>query len=169
MDLPRSIWPLACNAPAPRMATPIASSHMRMRLQSPMLTMSDTAPMVQKWVFWPMAPKAKATAKASQRTGVVAILASMVRLESKVSNAVWRGIGNASGGKAFGTQAARIADTAGTAQLIGLIAGNRQAVINTERGTGADDLGLGQGNQRRVKLQLVAFDTGLGGEIGHFL
>lgn len=67
------------------------------------------------------------------------------------------GFYNARGGKAFGTQAAGIADTAGTALFIGLIAGNRQAVINTERGAGADDFRLGQGNQRCVNLQLVAF------------
>ena len=42
----------------------MASSHMRMRLLSPMLTQSDTAPMVQKLVLLPTAPKMKASAKA---------------------------------------------------------------------------------------------------------
>ena len=52
----------------PNMATPMARAHMRMRLQSPMLTMSATAPMVQKWVRWAMAPKTAAKKKAAQRT-----------------------------------------------------------------------------------------------------
>jgi hypothetical protein len=105
---------------------PMASSHIRMRLQSPMLTMSDTAPMVQKWVFWPMAPKTKATAKASQRTVLDATAVSM-------SGAVNGGVGDAGGGKAFGAQAAGIADPAGTALVVGLVAGNGQAVIDAER------------------------------------
>src|SRR5258708_18230843 len=42
----------------------MASSHMRMRFQSPMLTTSDTAPMVQKCVVLPTARKRKAHEKA---------------------------------------------------------------------------------------------------------
>ena len=42
----------------------MASSHMRMRLVSPMLTQSETAPMVQKLVLLPTAPKTKASANA---------------------------------------------------------------------------------------------------------
>src|SRR5213593_142715 len=42
----------------------MASSHMRMRARSPMFTQSDTAPMVQKWVLLPTAPKMKASTKA---------------------------------------------------------------------------------------------------------
>jgi hypothetical protein len=49
-------------------ATPIASSHMRMRLRSPMLTQSETAPMVQKLVLWPTAPKTNASRKAPPAT-----------------------------------------------------------------------------------------------------
>src|SRR5207302_9678290 len=49
-------------------ATAMASSHMRMRFQSPMLTTSDTAPMVQKCVLLPTAPKRKASAKAPHTT-----------------------------------------------------------------------------------------------------
>src|SRR5438445_12851161 len=41
---------------------------MRMRFQSPMLTTSDTAPMVQKCVLLPTAPKRKASAKAPHTT-----------------------------------------------------------------------------------------------------
>jgi hypothetical protein len=52
----------------PSIATPAASSHMRMRLQSPMLTMSATAPMVQKCVRCATAPKTTASAKLAQST-----------------------------------------------------------------------------------------------------
>lgn len=41
---------------------------MRMRAQEPMLTMSLTAPMVQKCVRWAMNPNTTATAKAAQST-----------------------------------------------------------------------------------------------------
>src|SRR5258705_3768355 len=44
----------------------MASSHIRMRFQSPMLTTSETAPMVQKCVLLPTAPKMKVMAKAPQ-------------------------------------------------------------------------------------------------------
>jgi hypothetical protein len=50
------------------MATPIASSHMRMRLASPMLTQSETAPMVQKSVLLATAPKMNARTKAPPLT-----------------------------------------------------------------------------------------------------
>ncbi|GIX25872.1 MAG: hypothetical protein KatS3mg122_3103 [Caldimonas sp.] len=52
----------------PMMATPMAMTHMRMRLQSPIVTMSDTAPMVQKWVRCAMAPKRAASTKAAHST-----------------------------------------------------------------------------------------------------
>ena len=60
--------PANASALAPRMATAIESSHMRMRPQSPMLTTSDTAPMVQKLVLLATAPKMKASANAPQAT-----------------------------------------------------------------------------------------------------
>jgi hypothetical protein len=63
-----STQPRPAIAPKPSMATPMASSHIRMRVQSPMLTMSATAPMVQKWVRWAMAPKTAASANAAHRT-----------------------------------------------------------------------------------------------------
>src|SRR5436190_6237355 len=50
------------------MATAIARSHMRMRDRSPMFTQSETAPMVQKWVLLPTAPKTKARRKAPPTT-----------------------------------------------------------------------------------------------------
>ncbi len=45
----------------------MASSHMRRRPVSPMLTQSDTAPMVQKWVLLPTAPKMNARRNAPPR------------------------------------------------------------------------------------------------------
>src|SRR5258706_3689431 len=68
MVLERSTSPASCRAPAPAVATAMASSHMRMRFQSPMLTTSDTAPMVQKRVLLPTAPKRKASANAPHTT-----------------------------------------------------------------------------------------------------
>src|SRR6266852_1336232 len=68
MVLERSTSPASCRALAPAVATAMASSHMRMRFQSPMLTTSDTAPMVQKCVLLPTAPKRKASAKAPHTT-----------------------------------------------------------------------------------------------------
>src|SRR5712691_1978996 len=68
MVLDRSTSPASCRALAPAVATAMASSHMRMRFQSPMLTTSDTAPMVQKCVLLPTAPKTKASANAPHTT-----------------------------------------------------------------------------------------------------
>ncbi len=45
-------------------ATAMASSHMRSRFLSPMFTQSETAPMVQKLVLLPTAPKMKARTNA---------------------------------------------------------------------------------------------------------
>src|SRR5205809_7698572 len=64
MDFDRSTTPPSCSAEAPSTATAMASIHMRMRERSPMFTQSDTAPMVQKWVLLPTAPKMKARMKA---------------------------------------------------------------------------------------------------------
>ena len=71
MLLAASTQPAATMALKPSMATPMARTHMRMRVQSPMLTMSATAPMVQKCVRWAMAPKATASPKAAHSTVAV--------------------------------------------------------------------------------------------------
>ena len=52
-------------------ATPMAIDHIRIRPQSPMLTMSATAPMVQKWVRCATAPNTSASANANQSTCAV--------------------------------------------------------------------------------------------------
>src|SRR5882672_6737115 len=68
MVFDRSTSPESCRALAPTVATAIASSHMRMRFQSPMLTTSDTAPMVQKCVLLPTAPKRNPSARPPHTT-----------------------------------------------------------------------------------------------------
>src|SRR6185503_9391924 len=68
MDLDSSTTPARCSALEPRIATPIASSHMRMRLRLPMFTQSDTAPMVQNSVLFATAPNTNASANAPSAT-----------------------------------------------------------------------------------------------------
>jgi hypothetical protein len=55
---------------APRIATAIASSHIRIRRHSPKFTTSVIAPIVQKLQRCAAAPNTKASAKASQATSV---------------------------------------------------------------------------------------------------
>lgn len=85
------------------------------------------------------------------------------------SATVKRGIGNFRGGKTFRTQTTGITDTAGMTKFIGLIAGNGQTVIDTQRGTGANDFSLGKMDQRCVNRQLLSFDTCPRCQIGHRL
>ncbi len=54
--------------PVPIIATPIASAHIRSRLQSPMLTASDTAPIVQKCVRCRIAPNRNVRANVAHST-----------------------------------------------------------------------------------------------------
>src|SRR4030095_9292919 len=68
MVLAVSISPVATRTPVPAMATAIASTHIRMRLQSPKVAMSTTAPIVQKLTRLATAPKTKASAKARPAT-----------------------------------------------------------------------------------------------------
>ena len=63
-----SIFPRKASSPKPSIATPAAQAHWRMRCQSPMFTMSLTAPMVQKCVRCAMAPKTKDNAKEASST-----------------------------------------------------------------------------------------------------
>ncbi len=63
--------PAATIALKPSVAVAIASAHMRARVQSPMLTTSATAPIVQKWVRCAIAPKIAASANAAHSTRVV--------------------------------------------------------------------------------------------------
>src|SRR5689334_20731282 len=68
MLLPASTQPSHTIALKPIIATPMAMTHMRMRVQSPMVTMSATAPIVQKCVRCAMAPKSAAKTKAAHST-----------------------------------------------------------------------------------------------------
>src|SRR5690606_38283915 len=69
-DLCVSTTPCVCIAHTPSIATAIASSHMRMRVQSPMWTMSETAPIVQKFVLLPTNPNTAPRAKPSHAISV---------------------------------------------------------------------------------------------------
>src|SRR3990170_2252388 len=81
MDLATSMAPDSCRTAVPRMATAIASSHIRILFQSPMLTTSDTAPMVQKLVLLATAPKTNASTNAPHTTieAIAVGLASFTR------------------------------------------------------------------------------------------
>ncbi len=70
MVLAGSITPAKAITAKPAMATPIASPHWRMRVQSPMFTTSLTAPIVQKWVRWTMAPNRRERKKVAPSTWV---------------------------------------------------------------------------------------------------
>ena len=68
MLLPASSQPAATIRLKPIIATPIAMAHLRMRVQSPMLTTSATAPIVQKWVRCAIAPNSTDRPNAAQST-----------------------------------------------------------------------------------------------------
>ena len=55
----------------PITATAMASTHMRRRVQSPMVITSAIAPLVQKRVCWATAPNSTASAKAHHNTVVL--------------------------------------------------------------------------------------------------
>ena len=58
------------SALAPITATATASSHIRTRPQWPMLTTSESAPMVQKFAFAPTKPNTNAIVKPPAATSV---------------------------------------------------------------------------------------------------
>ena len=64
MVLAVSIDPMACSRAVPAIATTIASSHIRIRRQSPNVTMSVIEPIVQKLTRYATAPKTNARANA---------------------------------------------------------------------------------------------------------
>src|SRR6185295_17462965 len=131
MDLPRSTSPARCSALAPRMATPMASSHMRMRLRLPMLTQSDTAPMVQKLVLCPTAPNTNASRKAPRATlGAMAAAVSIRR--SLNAGSVARAIGHGGSLEAGLAQPAGVADAAGAALGVGLVAGHAHRRVHAQ-------------------------------------
>ena len=70
-------------------------------------------------------------------------------------------------GEALLAQEARVAEAAGSAVGLGLVARPRQREIHAELVGAGDDLGLGERDQRRVDAEAArALDARLGGEIG---
>src|SRR5271170_3565369 len=65
------------------MAMAMANSHMRMRVQVPMLTMSDTAPMAQKEERAATAPNTNARANAAHATSLASAECSTFRSETR--------------------------------------------------------------------------------------
>src|SRR5690349_6542818 len=100
----------------------MASSHMRMRLQSPMLTMSDTAPMVQKCVLLATAPKTKPSANAPHTT-IEASAAGLGSAKGPASRlfllrqALLGLLGRGAGGVLLDERAQRLARCVGLADL----------------------------------------------------
>src|SRR5690606_37040840 len=107
------------------MATPIALAHIRIRVQSPMLTMSATAPIVQKLVRFMIAPSTSPSAKVAQTTVfcTAAMSISGMAVWPDSAGLVAGGIGKAGGGESFTPDPAGIAAAAGAARGIGLVAG----------------------------------------------
>lgn len=71
-------------------------------------------------------------------------------------------------GKTLQTQAAGIALAAGKTFRGRIVAGMRQAVINSQFHSAPDDVGLGHADQRCVYFEFrCPFDSGLGRQIGH--
>ena len=71
-----STRPAQASSPKPIVAVPAARPHCRMRVQSPMVATSLTAPMVQNPVFWTSAPNPRDTKKEAQSTCRVSRLSS---------------------------------------------------------------------------------------------
>src|SRR5471032_2985148 len=164
------MMPASASALEPRMDTAMASSHMRMRFQSPMLTTSETAPMVQKLVLLPTAPKMKARMKAPQSTCGANAAGLTSFMDYIISGGgIARGIGNAGRLEAGFAQPAGIALTAGQAVRIGLVAGHGEPVVHAELHALSDDLRLAHGDEGRMQHQRRAFDRGLGREVGQAL
>src|SRR5512144_516203 len=75
-----------------------------------------------------------------------------------------RRIGDTCCGEALPAQAARIACAAGAPFRVGRVARNGGREIYAEAHALAHDVGLAEADQRRVHVQLLAFDAGLGRE-----
>src|SRR5438067_3580659 len=162
--------PVSCSACVPRIATAIASSHMRMRPQLPMFTTSETAPMVQKLVRLATAPKTKASANPPSATiepSCEAVAAKGPPQEPSILTLVARRIGHARLGEALATETARVAAAAGAARRVGVVAGHREREIHAELGATAHDVGLAHAHDRRLDRDSLSLDRALGAEIGH--
>src|SRR5438094_799040 len=73
-------------------------------------------------------------------------------------------------GEALEAQQAGVAAAARAAFAVGVVAARRQAVIDAQPQAGADNLGLGEAQQRRVDRQArAALNARLRREVGHLL
>src|SRR5687768_11126246 len=118
------------------MATAIERSHIRMRPVSPMLTQSDTAPMVQKLVLLATAPKMNDSANAPPRTDGINCAGVASAIE------VARRIGNAGGDEALFPDPASIAHTTRATRGVRLVTSDRQCGVDAQLKCEQDNLGL---------------------------
>src|SRR5688572_25182195 len=72
-------------------------------------------------------------------------------------------------GKSLEPQEARIAVTTRDAVHRGIVAAGRERVVDAERRAEANDLALGQRQQRRADLRTASLDTGFRREVSHLL
>src|SRR5438477_7226786 len=145
--------PVSCSACVPRIATAIASSHMRMRPQLPMFTTSETAPMVQKLVRLATAPKTKASANPPSATiepSCEAVAAKGPPQEPSILTLVARRIGHARLGEALPPETAGVAAPAGAARRVGVVARHREREVDAEAGGAVHDGGLGHARDGRL-------------------
>src|SRR5260221_3689289 len=166
--------PASCSACVPRIATAIASSHMRMRAQLPMFTTSETAPMVQKLVRFATAPKTKGSAKppsTTTRAGLEMPLDKEKRLRERASilPLVARGIRDPGRDEPLAADAARIASPAGASLGVRVVAGHGEREIHSQVGSLAHDVRLLHAHDRRADRERLALHGALGGEVGHVL
>ena len=77
-----------------------------------------------------------------------------------------RGIRDSGGLEAGAAQAAGVAAAAGCAEIVGLVAGNGQGIIDAQARAFADDALLGPGNERCLNPAGMALDARLRRERG---
>src|SRR5690348_14752690 len=160
--------PASCSACVPRIATAIARSHMRMRLQLPMFTTSETAPMVQKLVRLATAPNTKASAKPPHATTAAMCDAPPLMIPPGVCPSfreflfdqpwrtasyprpVSRRVGQSRRAEALAAEAARVAGAARAARAVRVVAGHRHRVVHAQLAPAPHDLGLGHAHDRRL-------------------
>ena len=149
MSAERSIVPVASRTTTPVSAIAIANTHERMRPVSPMLTQSETAPIVQKRVF--LVDRAHHEGDAEDREQNLMMDGEFHGVPlgpagpggfQPILRRVARRVGHAGGLETGAAQAARIAATAREAIGRRLVTRHRQRVIDAERHAAPDDLGF---------------------------
>src|SRR5687768_1551943 len=144
------------------MATAMASSHMRMRPQLPMLTTSDTAPMVQKLVRLATAPKTRPSANPPHATRPprfeVPPKEGTCKRRTDILSGVARRILQARAFESFAPQAAGFAGAAGAACRVGLVAGDRERKVHAQLVPVANDLVLAHADDRALDADRLSLD-----------